>query len=278
MLALKRTENVPKLMNRKILIVLLVGSILFFSNQGITSKFILPDSVQGNSSIPKLVLLGDSITKSSLGSLYINNLTTMPYWNALSVVNSGLAATSVNSFYNNEALVNQRVSQYNPDYILVFLGLADAAWYGNEYTFEREYKWLIRTIIQQNNESQLLLTKFSWASTASLTDQESHVAIIENISLEFQLPFSDVFHHTKGHLDWFIDGVHPNARGAYEIAKCLNNSFSDYLNGSEYIPITQVTSSNNSSSVTKPQSIPGILLITVVIVLNLFSIKRKFLK
>ncbi len=260
-----------------ILIFLVVSSVCF-STQGVYSQFIFFNSVKSNSNTSKLVLLGDSITKSSLGSLYIDNLTTMPYWNALSVVNSGLAATSVNSFYNNEALVNQRVSQYNPDYILVFLGLADAAWYGNEYTFKREYKWLIQTIIQQNNESQLFLTKFSWASTASLQDQESHVAIIENISLELQLPFSDVFQHTRGHLDWFIDGVHPNARGAYEIARCLNKSFSQYINGSKYNPISQLTSSKNSSSVTKPQSIPGIPLITGVFVFYLFTIKKKILQ
>ena len=99
----------------------------------------------------------------------------MPYWTNLSMINSGYEGCSVNDFYQNEHLVTYRVSQYEPDFVLVFLGLADAAWFSNTSSFEIEYRWLLDTIIQQcNNECQLLLVKFSWSRTVLTPFQESH--------------------------------------------------------------------------------------------------------
>ena len=80
---------------------------------------------------------------------------------------------------------------------------------------------------------------------------ESHVKIIENLAREYQFPFSDVYKHTKDHKDWLVDGAHPNKIGAYEIAKCLSKSFTEYINGSLQCPVDYSTStaSEVSSSV-----------------------------
>jgi lysophospholipase L1-like esterase len=210
----------------------------FTSNINISTSANITDS-----SSKKLVLIGDSITKSFYGSLYIDNLSTMQYWVDLEITNSGIAGDSVRIYYENEHLVNHRVSQYEPDFVLVFLGLADTAWYSNVGTFETEYRWLINTIIQQNEDSQLLLVKYSWASTVITPFMESHVKVIEKIAREFKLPYSDVYKSTKGHEDWFTDGVHPNSVGAYQIALCLYDSFTGYINGSLQGPVNYSTSS-----------------------------------
>ena len=172
----------------------------------------------------------------------------MPYWTNLSIINSGIAGCSVNDFYESAHLVNYRVSQYEPDFVLVFLGLADAAWFSNAGSFEIEYRWLIDTIMQQNNESQLLLVKFSWARSVITPFQESHVKIIEEIAREYQLPFSDVYKHTEDKTDWFVDGVHPNLIGAYQIASCISDSFTGFINGSLHSPVNYPSSSLSQSS------------------------------
>jgi lysophospholipase L1-like esterase len=254
---------------------------IFITSSLITSTTISTSLISTQSSSLKLVLIGDSITKSGLGSLYVNNLTSMPYWNNLSIVNSGIPDCSVRLYYDHQYMVDQRVSQYNPDFILVFLGLADASWYADPVTFERDYRWLIDTIRLQCNKSQLLLVKFSWASSVPLGDQEISNGIIEQIALEYQLPFSDVYKFTKGHEEWFIDGVHPNNVGSYQIASCINDSFIGYINGTFHSPVyyppssTQnYTSSSPSSSKTELTS-PGLLWISSLLPI-VFLKKGKF--
>ena len=228
------------------LILILFVSLLTFS---LCLSDVTATSVYNTDTPPKkLVLIGDSITKSFYGSLYINNLSTMPYWANLSIINSGIAGCSVKSYYKSEYLVNNRVSQYEPDFVLVFLGLADAAWYNEVGTFEIEYRWLIDTIIQQNNNSQLLLVKFSWANSVITPFMESHVKVIEKIAREYQLPYSDVYRHTKDHKEWLFDGAHPNVIGAYEIASCLSKDFTSFINGSLKSPVNYSASLSPEAS------------------------------
>ncbi len=222
----------------------------------------------------KLVLIGDSITKSFYGSLYINNLSTMPYWANLSIINSGIAGCSVREYYENEHLVNHRVSQYDPDFVLVFLGLADVVWYNNASTFEIEYRWLIDTIMQHVNESQLLLVKFSWARSVITPRMESHVKIIEKIAREYQLPYSDVYKHTEEQKDWFIDGVHPNNIGAYQIATCIAKSFTSYINGSLQSPVDYSTSIQSETSSNVDFSDSPLIWITGLLTIVLLKEKK----
>ena len=77
---------------------------------------------------------------------------------------------------------------------------------------------------------------------------ESHVKVIEEIAREYQFPFSDVYKHTKDRKDWLVDGAHPNKIGAYEIAKCLSKSFTEYINGSLHCPVNYSTSTPTESS------------------------------
>jgi len=181
-----------------------------------------------------------------------------------------MPACSVKLYYEHQYMVTQRISQYNPDFVLVFMGLADASMYSDHVSFERAYRWLIDTIRQECNKSQLLLVKFSWTSLVSSTNLVVYNGIIEDIACEYQLPFSDVYEHTKWHEEWYIDGVHPNSIGSYQIASCLNESFAGYINGTLhsplYVPSTQDYSSfstTEKSSFSENQfNSTGFLLIT----------------
>jgi len=228
--------------------------ITFLISSSFLSATISTSTNKSDTSTKKLVLIGDSITKSSLGPLYVNNLSTMPYWNDLSVVNSGIPACSVRLYYDHQYMVTQRISQYNPDYVLVFLGIADASSYRDVVRFEKEYRWLIETILRQCNGSQLLLVKFSWTSLVSSSDLVTHADVIEKIAREYQLPFSDVYEHTKWHEEWFIDGVHPNNIGSYQIASCINDSFADYINGTLHSPLYIPSTTDHSSFSTTENS------------------------
>ena len=195
--------------------------------------------------------MGDSITNGFYGSCYVDNLSTMPYWADLVIINSGRGGDSVKAYYQREYLINHRVSQHEPDFVLVFLGLADTAWYFNVSAFEIEYRWLIENLILQNEGSQLLLVKYSWARTVITPYMESHVKVIEKVAREFQLPYSDVYEYTKDQVDWFTDGVHPSSFGAYQIALCLYDSFTGYINGSLQSPVNYSTLSPSQTTTNK---------------------------
>ncbi|MFW9917106.1 MAG: SGNH/GDSL hydrolase family protein [Candidatus Thorarchaeota archaeon] len=182
-----------------------------------------------------IVFLGDSITNDQhpIGAHFTEKLATMDKWSNLTSINSGKNGDSVLNFYEDTQRVTDRVSKYLPDYVMVFLGLADASYYNNESRFYVHYHWLVDTLTSQNPDAQLFLVRFSWAATVSESSQENHLEKIDKVAREQRLPACDVYSHTKGHEDWYVDGVHPNEVGAEEIAKVLDITFSKWLSGSE---------------------------------------------
>lgn len=197
-----------------------------------------------------IVFVGDSITAAYTDDSYVHNLTHMPYWNNLTAINSGRGGNSVGRYYRDESRVNSEISVYNPSFVVIFLGLADASWYNNETAFSIQYDWLIKDIMEQNPQAKLLIVKFSWAQTVSVKAQGSHVKIIEDIAIKYQLPYVNLYSYTKGKSEWFWDGVHPNSLGAYHIAKALNDSFVEYIQGKTDYPVEYPTEISKSSTIT----------------------------
>ena len=76
--------------------------VFFLLSSSLVSASISVSNNNTTTSTNTLVLIGDSITKSDIGSLYINNLSSMPYWNNLSIINSGMPACSVKLYYEHQ--------------------------------------------------------------------------------------------------------------------------------------------------------------------------------
>lgn len=245
------------------------------------SLFILCVSMSGNiySSISNIdeeqhtiVFVGDLITEHYNRYCYVENLSQMPYWNNLNFVNSGIRGFSVNYYYQNEELITDKILKFNPTFIMIYLGLADASWYKNETYFTIQYEWLIEKLIDENPQINLLIVKFSWAGSAGFLPLESHVQVIEDIAIKYQLPYADVYSFTKKQNELFEDGVHPNALGAYNIAWKLNQSFVDYIK--ECVPYPAIYSTEKVSSIYQT-NFSGYCVITALILFNLKSLLKK---
>lgn len=134
-----------------------------------------------------------------------------PYWNSLAF---------------------QESSDFKPDIVLIMLGTNDAKpynWTGTE-NFLADYRELIRHYHSLKSHPQIYLmtpaTIFpesfkpanGYKIQADVADLVSNA--IKELAEEENLPVIDIHEHTRTHPEYFLlDGVHPDANGAQNIAR-----------------------------------------------------------
>ncbi len=115
-----------------------------------------------------------------------------------------------------------------PDIVVVMFGTNDANsqnWKGRE-AFLSEYRELLQSYHSLPSKPDLFimtppaLFRVATAEDAAMNEHiEAERGCVLELAAELDCRVIDLFAETQGHRDWFQeDGVHPNAKGAMEIA------------------------------------------------------------
>ena len=117
---------------------------------------------------------------------------------------------------------------FKADVVLIMMGGNDAKpvnWKDGNNTFEADYKKLVQAYQKANPNAQVVVVIEPWVrQDGSITE-----AVMENgvrpaytkVAAEMNLPTIDLYTPTKGHTEWYSDGVHGNNTGYLEMAKVV---------------------------------------------------------
>ncbi len=178
----------------------------------------------------RVACVGDSITQ---GSGYPAKLQQLLGTNYL-VGNFGVAGTTVSlnstSPYMNQTAF-QKAEEFNPDFVVIMLGTNDARTDVNENneSFEEDYIQLVSSFENLTSNPQIFIVD----SPPMFTDNPNYnstyladriIPQIDSVANNLNLPTVDVYSAFGDHMDYFMDGVHPNPEGANLIASEVDNA------------------------------------------------------
>jgi len=186
------------------------------------------DTVSG----ANVVFIGSSTTRGvEAGYSYVTYLPDFGEpWSLedVNLINSGMNGFSVRTYYKNEDLIKEKITDHEPNYILICLAPGDRS---DLATYELHYDYLITKILEHNSTNngklrQIYLAKFMWLD--ALSDEEMALIpkifeVITNITIRYDLGLLNYWSITKDREDLFVDGVHPNVEGATVIASYVHN-------------------------------------------------------
>ena len=122
-----------------------------------------------------------------------------------------------------------------PDIAIIMLGTNDARSdnFRSINNFVSDYRQLIKTIQNLNNQPKIILAKpppiFSNVLDLNGTNFANVIIpLIEEVGNELNLPIINIYDSLKDHPEYFPDGVHPNNEGAAIIAKEVFNSIKSF--------------------------------------------------
>jgi acyl-CoA thioesterase-1 len=184
----------------------------------------------------RVACVGDSITE---GSGYPDKLQTLLGSNYV-VHNFGVSGSTV-SLNSTKPYMNQvafrRAEVFNPQIIVIMLGTNDAnpQIAQSEENFEADYTQLITYFEELEGNQTVWIVRsppiFSISSSYNNTYLvDTLLPQIDNVANQLDLPTIDIYSAFGNHSDYFMDGVHPNADGAWLIASNVYNAIT--LNGS----------------------------------------------
>ena len=159
---MKQIDGLYFTRSKKILFFLIITILLGLSISRVESLG------SANSQSPKtFVFIGDSITikQPELGFSYVNKLADREYWNEINIINSARSLNAIREYYNDANRIMTHALDYNPNWLCINLGLADAAFYGNESQFKIEYRWLVDNVLEEQPNITIILTRFTWTQT-----------------------------------------------------------------------------------------------------------------
>jgi lysophospholipase L1-like esterase len=119
---------------------------------------------------------------------------------------------------------------FNPDIVIIMLGTNDAKPYNFEKigAFKGDYEKLIESYksLDSNPTIYIATPPPSFKPLAGITDNNvKHIAnIVRKIADEKSLELIDVYDKMKTKSSLFPDGIHPNAKGAKELADVINSA------------------------------------------------------
>lgn len=154
------------------------------------------------------------------------------------VINYGYSARTLMSSgdhpYIKETLFQKSLA-FEPDIVIVKLGTNDAKaenW-KNKEAFKEEYKRFLASYQKLSSSPKIYLCT---PSATFYPEENSNGKIIGNVTIppenlreavhavlelgeELDIPVIDIYSFTRGHRDWFFEGLHPNALGARMLAE-----------------------------------------------------------
>jgi lysophospholipase L1-like esterase len=174
--------------------------------------------------LTRVACVGDSITELTK---YPMDLQTMLGANS-SVINFGASGSTVvfgsfRPYFFEEAFL--RAKDFQPTTVVILLGTNDARGdvYPNIDTFVSNYEQIISQFQTLKSKPQIFLVKpppiFSNVinmSSANLL--QGVIPRVERVANEKRLPLIDIYAPLANHPEYFLDGVHPNDKGAKIIA------------------------------------------------------------
>lgn len=226
-----------------------------------------------NSQSPKtFVFIGDSITikQPELGFSYVNKLADREYWNEINIINSARSLNAIREYYKDANRIMTHSLDYNPNWLCINLGLADAAFYGNESQFKIEYRWLVDKVLEEQPNITIILTRFTWTQTLPIHVLNAHLSVIDEIAEDLDIHKIDLYNVTFNRPDLLYDGTHPNANGMNVIANIIFDTVTPIIYP-DYVPSIS-TESFSSSHTTNAISFP---LIAISLTITVVSFKRK---
>lgn len=184
--------------------------------------------------VVKIACVGDSITEGF--GLAEQSKTSYPVvldsllGDKYSVLNCGRSATTLQKNGNFPFWISKEFSNvfaFNPDIIIVMLGTNDTKtenW--NATNFEKDYKALIDTFktISTNPKIYLCLPVPVFETVWTINDTtvvNGIVPIIKRIAKENDLPVIDMYNGMKDQSKNYIEGIHPNEKGAKVMAQII---------------------------------------------------------
>jgi lysophospholipase L1-like esterase len=205
----------------KWLVIVLAAVIL---TAGLASFYLGEKQKIENASPIRVACIGDSITN---GTEYPDDLWMMLGAN-FTVGNFGVGGATVTLESDNpymDQVEFQEAKQFKPDIVIIMLGTNDAYPSRQQYLnyFSSDYAKLVESFQELSTKPKIFLVVpppvFNSAlgpnNTILLKDV---IPRITQAATEFDLPIIDVYTPLMNHVDYFWDGVHPNANGAKIIA------------------------------------------------------------
>ena len=189
---------------------------------------IFSETLRGSAT--RVACMGDSITEMNAYPADLQDLLGGSY----SVGEFGasgstvLIDTSDPYIYTNAFL---RAKAFLPDIVVIMLGTNDARSdnYQSIDNFVADYKQLVREVQALESHPKIFLVKPPpifhndlFLSNAYLMD--GVIPGIEQAAKDLGLPVIDVYTPLADHSDYFMDGVHPNNKGANVIASEIYNA------------------------------------------------------
>lgn len=151
--------------------------------------------------------------------------------NLWEVRNFGVSARTLLSkgdhpYINEQAYVD--VKNFKPDIVLIKLGTNDTKPHNWKYKdeFKSDYKALIKSFQVLDSHPVVVLLKAvpafpdRWGITDSTIRLEVN-PMVEELAIELELPFIDLYTPMANHGDLFRDKIHPNSEGAGIIATII---------------------------------------------------------
>lgn len=172
-----------------------------------------------------IVFLGDSITAGISGTNYLPYLEQIGApWNESRLVNSGQNGLAASDLFGDGGKIMEKVSNFNPQYVIVFLGSVDLS-YRNATDFQGYYNWLLDELYTQLPSVNLLLVEFPWMDRGYDEFFPSYHAVIHKAAGERELPLAYLYNSTINKTNLFVDGIHPNDDGAEIFAQIIHDEF-----------------------------------------------------
>ncbi|MCY3410672.1 MAG: SGNH/GDSL hydrolase family protein [Candidatus Heimdallarchaeota archaeon] len=201
----------------------------------------------------RIVFLGDSITAGfARNPSYVSLLPNygLP-WNetGTNLINAAAPGYSAADLYNSADDFNKKIVDNKPHYVIINLGLSDSTFLTKDQ-FELVYQGIINKILTVPSVLNIFLVKFSWIKMDEDERRvaESFLEVIENTSIEYNLPLVDLYTPMIGEIKMLYDGVHPNESGANFIAGLIHKAFSDLISIQEAINTSNSETENNHSN------------------------------
>jgi lysophospholipase L1-like esterase len=232
MLRMKKWKKISLMIGLFIAAVAIVLGVFIYS-------FLHPSLPKVKADRIKVAAIGDSITYG-VGVLFDRNKSSYPaqlqnmLGDKYQVLNYGLSNRTLQSSGDTPYIKEKQYTvshEIDPDVVIIMLGTNDSKnknW--NAKNYEKELKAFADSYSSLPSKPKVYLVKPPIASENNSFGIENSVIeneifdIVGRVAYEEGLKVLDLFSVTKGHPEYFSDGVHPNSKGYMVIAQTINNA------------------------------------------------------